>query len=336
MVSDLLRFCSTDSIDWHRFQWAQLQSMIVRQQLPHALLLTGLQGLGKQQFAMGLAKRLLCEHVDKMNEACGQCRACLWLASNSHPDLSVVSPEGDSRSIKVDQIRQLHQKAYQSSHNGGYRIIVIAPAEAMNVAAANALLKLLEEPNDETLLLLLSHQAQLLLPTLRSRCQSVYFPPLSDESLLTLYANTENIEAYLPLMFGAPFRLQGLIDDKRAESHQEILRDTVALIEGFKEPCNYASCWQSLALEVFLESLLLWMTEASKWQLIGKNDDLSKESKELLIRWSRHIQLPQLFDVLEHLLETKKYLSEKIAINHTLWLEGIALRLTGDVSQQGR
>lgn len=173
------------------FPW---QSALVEQWLMpaaprhHALLFYGKSGIGKLRFVRQMAARLLCQHP--LNGlACGQCDACHWLAEGAHPDYREITPEDDEagldskkktrkrEQILIDQIRTLNDYLSLSNHCvGGLRIVLIQPLEAMNIAASNALLKLLEEPPPHTQFLLVSHQRQALLPTILSRCMQIEMP----------------------------------------------------------------------------------------------------------------------------------------------------------------
>lgn len=155
----------------------------LRTRLPHALLLKGPQGVGKFDFAMNLAQSLLCQSPAANGFACQNCPSCHWFQQETHPDFRLLQPdvlsapdeekEGGkkpARQISVDQIRALADFANLSAHQGGHRVVLIHPAETMNANAANALLKTLEEPSANLLIILVSHKPQQLLPTILSRC----------------------------------------------------------------------------------------------------------------------------------------------------------------------
>ncbi len=151
---------------------------------PHALLLDGPRGIGKRALAMNLARSLLCEAPQASGQACGVCPGCVYVAAGQHPDLRMVEPftvEDDGTvklldAIPVDAIRALTRWAQVTSHRGRAKVAVIVPAEAMNAAAANALLKTLEEPPPETFVMLVAHQPGRLPATIRSRCRRVAAP----------------------------------------------------------------------------------------------------------------------------------------------------------------
>lgn len=159
----------------------------------HALLLYGKAGIGKLNFAQTMAAGLLCLQPQD-GFACGACQSCHWLSEGAHPDFKEITPEDDDstegskkktrkrQQILIDQIRVLHDYLSLSAHRvQGMRVVLIHPLEAMNVAASNALLKLLEEPPQRTQFLLVSHQRQALLPTVLSRCMQVEMPVPSRE-----------------------------------------------------------------------------------------------------------------------------------------------------------
>lgn len=186
-------------IPWHEAPRATLAAL--RQRGSHALLLHGPAGTGKWELAMSFARGLLCERGSASVRACGTCPSCVLIAAGNHPDLRVVVPdalgarrpgaalEGEepveasteavsakakpSREIKIDQVRALATLTTVSAHRGGCRVIVLAPAEALNLSAANALLKSLEEPPEATVFLLVSDQIDRCLPTIISRCALV-------------------------------------------------------------------------------------------------------------------------------------------------------------------
>ncbi len=158
--------------------------------LPHALLLKGPPGIGKRAFAAAVAQGLLCEKPVSALSACGACAACHWFNTENHPDYRILQPEiaeetddaegpdkKKKRDISVAQVRSLADFINISAHRGGAKAVVIQPAEAMNVNAANALLKSLEEPPPGTYFFLVSDRPHLLPATIRSRCQHVSLPP---------------------------------------------------------------------------------------------------------------------------------------------------------------
>lgn len=166
---------------WQQDAWQRLSGL--RARLPHAVLLKGAQGIGKFDMAMLFAQSVLCEQPQAEGMACDSCPSCHWLQQESHPDFRLLQPDAlaqadtvsdsgkkPARQITVDQVRALADFSNLSAHRGGYRVVLVYPAEAMNANAANALLKTLEEPQGKMLFILVTHKPQHLLPTILSRC----------------------------------------------------------------------------------------------------------------------------------------------------------------------
>ncbi len=207
-----------------------------REQLPHALLLHGPAGIGKRDLALSLAQWILCDIPDAEGP-CGVCDACNWFQQGNHPDYRFVEPREEetdesgkvikkaSKEIKVEQIREIGDFLTLSAHRGGWRVAVIHPAEFMNAAAANALLKTLEEPPPRVLLVLVTHQPGRLLPTVRSRCRkiAVGMPnPRLAVGWLQL-AGVAQAEIILAEAGGAPLKAVAYADAEHAERRDEFL-----------------------------------------------------------------------------------------------------------------
>jgi DNA polymerase-3 subunit delta' len=157
-------------LPWQQPQWQQLQPALQDDSLPPALLLAGSMGIGKQQFAAALTARLLCRAA-VAGTACGECKSCILLHAGNHGDLLWLQPDAGKRVIKVDQVRAAIDFANQTPGLGLRKVIVLNPAEALNINGANALLKSLEEPSASTSMILVSHAVGTLPATIRSRCQ---------------------------------------------------------------------------------------------------------------------------------------------------------------------
>lgn len=155
---------------WHQSQWQQLLSQHNTGQMAHAYLVCGEQGIGKFGFVQAFAKYLFCLQATAM-QACNQCAMCQLAESGSQPDILIIEPEDGSKAIKVDQIRALATFVARTSHTGKGKLVIINQADALNISAANSLLKTLEEPSNNTYLFLVTARADSLVATLRSRCQ---------------------------------------------------------------------------------------------------------------------------------------------------------------------
>ena len=181
-------------LPWHWREWEHLQEQFARGQLPHALLLVGGQYTGKSQLALALSRLLLCAHAGTSFN-CGHCQACELSASGSHGDFRWVEPGDRSRVIKIEQIRDLVRFSNKTAGFGLRKVIVLAPADSMNINAFNALLKSLEEPAKDTYLILVCHRMYGVPATIRSRCQILRLAtPHTDTCLEWLDITTGNRE----------------------------------------------------------------------------------------------------------------------------------------------
>jgi DNA polymerase-3 subunit delta' len=213
---------------WQQAAWTRLQQM--RERLPHAILFYGPAGIGKADFLETFAQALLCENVRPDGHACGACASCGWFAQNNHPDYRRVRPEAledepageaeegaepaskskstkaPSKEIKIEQVRALSDFMNISTHRQGLRVVVLYPAEALNMPASNALLKTLEEPPPGTVFLLASNSLDRLLPTILSRCRKFALPmPGHDEALAWLKEQgVQDADSWLREQGGAP------------------------------------------------------------------------------------------------------------------------------------
>jgi len=171
-ISKRYHTLNTQSYPWFDAQWQRVIGLYNNDKLPHALIINGVKGIGKLHFASAIAQFVLCSNQQNL-APCQQCRSCQLFSSSGHPDLYHLTPNEQGEQIKVDQVRDLSNFMQSTAQQGGFRVVILDPAEAMNISAANALLKTLEEPGKSSLLLLISHQLGQVMPTIKSRCQRV-------------------------------------------------------------------------------------------------------------------------------------------------------------------
>ena len=232
---------------WLQESWLQLQQL--RARLPHAILFYGPEGIGKTQFVEAFAQSLLCEAQQMDGHACGTCASCGWFTQHNHPDYRRVRPEilddgeasdeegGEdkktskasktpSKDIKIDQIRALADFMNVSTHRSGMRVVVLYPAEALNTAAANALLKTLEEPPPNTMFLLACNRLDRLLPTILSRCRKFALAlPAHDVGLAWLQQQgVKDADVWLSEQGGAPLAARNAAQGDSREVMDDFLR----------------------------------------------------------------------------------------------------------------
>ena len=181
---------------WLEGHWSFFLQRLENENLAHALMIEGPEGIGKTALARAMVGRLLC--LEDQGVACGHCRSCGLLAGTAHPDYFDLQPEEDSEVIKVDQVRAVIGKLNLTTSISKRKVAFIHPAESMNIAAANALLKSLEEPVGDTVLILVSDNPGRLPITIRSRCQSICVSQPGRQTVMDwLEQHTENTREQL-------------------------------------------------------------------------------------------------------------------------------------------
>lgn len=237
------------ALPWHRTPWQRVHQQIQAERLPHALLLCGVAGLGKAAFALALGRWLLCQNPNGV-DPCQQCRPCVLAAAGNHPDLLISVVEEGKRQLGVQSIRDITAFLALKSQYGQGQVAVVNSAERMTRAAANALLKTLEEPSDNSYLLLVSDQPAALPATVRSRCQRIAFAvPPRDQALAWLAGqgalDPERSAALLTLAGGAPGRVQALAELGVDRLVADLIQALTALATGQENPIQVVERWQT-------------------------------------------------------------------------------------------
>jgi len=203
-----------------------LQRSISAHRVAHAYLFEGPDGCGRRTTALALIQALFCKEPVN-GDACTRCSSCRKLASGNHPDLHSMTPLPDKRDISIEQIRELQQILSLRPFEANRKACLIEPAERMNEKSANALLKTLEEPPGHAIIILLTNQADLLLATIRSRCQHLRFSPLDDgtvaELLIKQGMDAAKAAELAPLAEGNMERATALEEASDAARRQELL-----------------------------------------------------------------------------------------------------------------
>jgi DNA polymerase III subunit delta' len=231
--------------------------------LAHAWVLAGSEGLGKAQFALHMAKGLLCQKPSG-KAACGHCASCKCFEEDAHPDWHHIQSLEGAQSIGIDQIRSISDRLVKSPTMSARQIVCINPAEAMQAAAMNALLKTLEEPASNTLLFLVSHRPRVLPMTILSRVQMLRFAAPSTEVVLHWLSEQVHDKAQVPLAYAiCPSPLQALryLEDEACRlQHQHIM----AWLSHRKEPWHlWAETLDGRDAVRLLLDLMLRMLSAS-------------------------------------------------------------------------
>lgn len=248
-------------LPWQQEPRRVFQAYLDSDRVPHAILVTGPSGTGKFAFAQAIARELLC--LEGKPEGCGSCRSCTWFDGGAHPDFRDITFEVNENTgklrdvIVVRQIRRMIEALYKTTTVGTRKVALIHPAERMNASAANALLKTLEEPVGETVLILVAHDAGRLPATVRSRCQRLpVTPPARVDALQwlidTRQAEPDAAELALTAAAGRPLEAQEMLGSETIEHYRGTLRLLSMLRRGT------ASDGKALAAMAEFDPVNLW------------------------------------------------------------------------------
>ncbi len=320
---------------WQQTAWQFLQKQRHQQRLPHALLFSGQAGIGKRHFACLTAQWMLCQQpVSAL--PCGECRSCQLYAAASHPDVLLIEPEAAYQSIKVDPIRQLSAFMATTAQRGGFKVVVLGPVEQLNVNAANALLKNLEEPTDNTLLLLLSTVLTKVMPTIRSRCQIMPLTTPGREQThawLRALGVEENTDALLDLSANAPLKAKALANNPALLDPLKAFLTHLAQGHKVSGDLSVVNTWLDIdvndLLDWWLQLLILASTGSLMTHSSQAEDALSqcvltlKQQLQALTQQPLHQQWLHRF--IDRLLLLKKQLLSGANPNKQLLLEELLL-----------
>lgn len=220
---------------WLTGHWSFFNQRLKQDRLAHALMIEGPAGNGKTTLASMMVARLLC--LEDQSQACGQCRSCKLLKGGAHPDYFDIEPEEGSEVIKVDQIRALIGRLGLTTSISSTKVAYIRPAECMNLAAANALLKSLEEPAGDAVLILVTNNAGRLPVTIRSRCQAISVNQPAEQLALDWLQKTTGepqsvVGEALKAAGGSPLRAVSYIDTPGLDAYGQVTAGLARLMEG--------------------------------------------------------------------------------------------------------
>jgi DNA polymerase-3 subunit delta' len=290
-------------------------------------LLSGQAGMGKAAFADALAGLLLCEHPVDGSASCRECASCTLFAAGSHPDFFRVTPAEDSRVIKIDQVRELSESLALTSHGNGYKVAVLIPADSLNINAANSLLKTLEEPSDNTVLVLVSAQPARLPATIRSRCQQIRLQAGDQEQNARWLAgrcDTPSPELFIALANGAPLQALQLAQGQALEERQRRFQMLVAIQAGRESPLTAAQNWAADEDLQGLRWMREWIMDLLRIRLGGAAQDIhGVDLRDGLIRLAWKLDSKVLFTLLDGI--TRMLNLADSTLNRQMMMEDILL-----------
>ncbi len=314
-------------LPWQVDQWRAMRRQVDAGKFAHAVLIAGLSGIGKLQFALAVRDYLLCERPAEF--ACGECKSCTLLRAHTHADFVTLQPEEEGKAIRVDQVRQLSQFVAQTAQRNGCKVVLLNPADALNMNAANALLKSLEEPSADTHFLLLCAVPKRLPATIRSRCQVLNMtPPAPSTALAWLteqLGDSADAQRRLRLMRNRPCAAL-LADDEHLRAQQAISAGVSAIAQTRTALPAIAEQWSKLPLQLVVECLTNYLADATRLALAASaNDEIDKDEREALACVGQHVPLAKLFKVYASAQNMLKQLHHGSNPNKQLALEGLLL-----------
>ena len=313
---------------WLESLWQGLLKRKGEGHLPHALLFSGPAGLGKRHLATGLAQSILCEQPASNGAACDHCRSCRLFRAGSHPDYLLIEPEEEGKSILVDQVRKLDSFQTMKAHYGKGKVILLEPADRMNTNAANALLKTLEEPTEGTVLILSTDRPMALLPTIRSRCQSVVFQPAQTDIAVSWLkqqlAGKADEQALLAMAANSPLIALEWASGDFQEKREKLFTQLEQLRGGSGDPVSLASEWVDEDEARCLVWLYGWLSDMIR--LKSSPDAATLSNPDLRGRLqvlTEKVDLKSLFQILEKVQEALRLLQTQV--NSLLVMEELLL-----------
>ena len=318
-----------EAYPWQDSLW---QQMAGRAQHAHAYLLHGPAGIGKRALAERLMASLLCKQPVGL-EACGSCKSCSLLAAGSHPDNYILEPEEADKAIKVDQVRELVNFVVQTAQLGGRKVVLVEPVESMNVNAANALLKSLEEPSGNTILLLVSHQSSRLLPTIRSRCVQQACPLPSEAMSLEWLAKAlpecseaQRIEL-LTLAAGSPLAAVKLQAQGVREQRAAVVEGVKKLLKRKISATQLAESWNAIPLLLLFDWFCDWSSLILRYQLTQDEAGLGLEDMRKVLQYlAQKTPQDKVLAIQDWILAQRQKVLGKANLNRVLLLEALLVQ----------
>lgn len=317
---------------WQIKQWQQLLHAKQESRLPHALLLTGMTGIGKTNFADTFSRSFLCQTLNSEGMYCANCHACRLLANRAHPNVIWIEPEKEGQAIKVDQIREANEFIQQSSLQGEYRFVIINPANKMNINAANALLKTLEEPANGAIIILISDQYARLPATIISRCQRIIFPRPDKNEALNWLKKQKNLTAIDPELLlnitqGAPLLAWQWLENETLSLRQDLFSALCSLSKRQNNPLEIAAILKDADVIRVLDFMLTWMIDLLHLQLQSSVQTLvNKDYEKQLTDLKERSQMKKNLHLVDYLQQLRGHISAGINLNKQLVMESILIK----------
>ena len=303
---------------WQKNVWDALTGRFPK--MGHGLLFYGKKGCGKDAFAQYFLAWILCQNRQLKNQPCGECGSCQWLKSDTHPNYVHITTDEDNKKqnakIKIDKIRDLQPFVKQTVD--GWRVVVIEPAEALNTASANALLKTLEEPGDRTVIILLAEHYLKLPATIRSRLQHFALDRISAEQAEAYLqqnlpdADLQMQQLLMNLSNQMPLQAIELARSEWINLRQDFVNDWQKLVKQKNMPMAIATKWnKALSFSDFSQMFEYLLSDLICVKLNQAIKNLDLNFSDLPDQYN----LESLFAIYTELQQSKKFIEQNVQAN---------------------
>ena len=319
-------------LPWLQPDWQRWQQMYAQGRLPHALVVAGKEGIGKALLVEQMVSALLCLQVNEQG-ACGHCKSCLLQQGGNHPDYKIIAPAEAGKAITVDSVRSLQTWLTSTAQQGGNKVVLLNPANDLNINAANALLKHLEEPVSNTFFVLVQRLPHTLLSTVRSRCQIFNLAtPSTETALAWLVQNNTSMEdtqtfhthatIALRMSQDSPLLAQQLLDDDSVAWRQQVLSDLTSVLRNQLSTSQVAEKWVKKPMLPILEWWLQWTQDLIKlMQTDSPENVIHQDIIKLLNALAKRADVQAVFRFYDELNEHIQNVYQRRNINKQLMLE---------------
>jgi len=299
---------------WHQKTWEKFLTASRKKQVPHAILLSGEEGLAKSKLAERMAKSLICMNSDssETSEACNECQSCKTFESGANPDFIQISLLEDKQQIGVDQVRVLSEFLNYSRSYNTHRVVILNPTERMNLNAANSLLKSLEEPAANTVIILVTAKINQLLATIKSRCQLFHVvTPSINETTKWLEGKNDNIEpqALIELVGNKPLKVLN-ISQEDIDNRNKFFQELNAVINHEITVTEMAKNWEKFDTEIILNWQINSIQHAIKSQLKAKSSMQGADKNSLDL--TNHLSIDKQWQLYQNLIKQKQYIHTSV------------------------
>ncbi|MGH8549972.1 MAG: DNA polymerase III subunit delta' [Methylococcales bacterium] len=312
---------------WQKRSWQKLTRYIETDRVPHALVISGLDGIGKLNLALCFANHLLCTGPKTSAFRCGHCDACRLIDAGTHPDLIRIEPPEAGKAITIDRIRDLADTLSLSAQYNRYRIVLLRDADRLNAAAANALLKTLEEPGKGTVLILHTARSWHLPATIRSRCQRLDIP-VPEHRLAVGWLEQKGLsgdcEVLLAMASCAPLKALAMGITGSLERRNAVFSEWREIAANHSDPVRIAENLSSLPMRDVLDWITGWTIDMIRLAMVPSAGSLGNpDLRPALQAEGQKLDLKELFRFYEQLIQSASRIDSPV--NAQMLLESILI-----------